>query len=357
MKKSLLILLTLGLAVAACQRAPEKPMNVSPDGHLLRAETPAQALDPAVLAAFEAAFTADSLDIHSIMVLQHGRVVAEKWWSEGAPDTPHVMHSVSKSFTATAVGFAVTEGLFSLEDKVVSFFPDKVPAEVSPNLAAMTVRNLLTMSTGQISQPSRSGEDWVADFLAAPVEDTPGANFRYNSMATFMLSAIVQKTSGQKLTDYLQTRLFGPLQIEGYRWDESPDGINAGGWGLYIKTEDMAKFGQLFLQNGVWNGEQLLPAGWVEEASSRKIASGPAGNETMQNPDSDWTQGYGYQMWRSRHGSYRADGANGQFILVIPHHDAVIVLTAKLGDMQAELNLVWDIILRPLHDASPAAQH
>lgn len=315
------------------------------------------------LVAFEADFTADSLDIHSIMVVQHGKVVAEKWYSEGAPDVPHVMHSVSKSFTATAVGFAVAEGLLALDDKVVSFFSDKLPAEPSPFLSEMTVRHLLMMSTGQPEEPSRGGsvwevyaQDWVADFLAAPISEAPGNLFRYNSMATFMLSAIVQKVSGQKVADYLKTRLFDPLAITGYKWDESPDGINTGGWGLYIKTEDMAKFGQLFLQNGIWNGAQLLPEGWVEQASTWKIASGPAGNETYENPESDWTQGYCYQMWRCRHNAYRADGAYGQFIIVIPDSDAVIVLTANVGEMQAEINLVWKHFLPLLaaRDQMPA---
>jgi CubicO group peptidase (beta-lactamase class C family) len=323
-------------------------MNTTPDGKLVRAEDPSADFDPAAIAAFEAGFTADSLDVHSIMVLHHGRVVAEKWWSEGAPDLPHIMNSVSKTWTATAVGFGIAEGLVSLDDKVTSFFPDKVPAEHSPLLDEMTVRHLLTMSTGQPEQPRRSGEDWIANFMAAPVEDAPGTVFRYNSMATFMLSAIMQKVSGQKLTEYLQTRLFGPLAITGYRWDESPDGINTGGWGLYVKTEDMAKLGQLFLQNGVWNGEQLLPEGWAEEASTWKISSAPSWNYAETDPNSDWTHGYCYQMWICRHGAYRADGANGQFIVVIPDKDAVVVLTAGLRDMQAELNLVWDHILPAL---------
>jgi CubicO group peptidase (beta-lactamase class C family) len=341
MKKLLICFCALVCAVVSCDRAPKKTMNTTPDGRLVRAEVPAADFDPAGLAAFEAAFKADSVDIHSIMVLHHGRVVAEKWWSEGAPDLPHIMNSVSKTWTATAVGFGIAEGLLSLDDKVVSFFPDKVPAEHSPLLDEMTVRHLLTMSTGQPEQSPRSGEDWIADFMAASVEDAPGTVFRYNSMATFMLSAIMQKVSGLKLTEYLQTRLFGPLAITGYRWDESPDGINTGGWGLYIKTEDMAKLGQLFLQNGVWNGEQLLPEGWAGEASTWKIANG-------DDPESDWAQGYCFQMWRCRHGAYRADGANGQFIVVMPEQDAVVAITAGLRDMQAELNLVWDHILPAL---------
>ncbi len=343
------VVASIALVAASCGRAPQKDLNTTPDGRLIRAEDPAAAFDPAALAAFEAAAAADSLDIHSIMVVHHGEVVAEKWFSSGAPDTPHIMNSTSKSFTATAVGFGVAEGLLSLDDKVVSFFPDKVPADHSPNLETMTVRHLLTMSTGQVREPSRRGQDdWIAAFMATPVDDTPGANFRYNSMATFMLSAIMQKVSGQKLTDYLQTRLFGPLGIEGYRWDENPDGIVTGGWGLYIKTEDMAKFGQLFLQNGVWNGRQLLPEGWVAEASARHIQSGPAGHETDQDPASDWSQGYGYQMWRCRHAAFRADGANGQFIIVMPEQDAVVALTAHIPDMQAEINLVWEYILPAL---------
>jgi CubicO group peptidase (beta-lactamase class C family) len=325
-------------------------MNTTPDGRLVRAENPAAEFDPAALAAFEAEAAADSLNNHSVMVLSHGRVVAEKWWGEGAPDTPHIMNSVSKSFTATAVGFAISEGLISLDDRVVSFFPDKVPSPASPNLVAMTVRNLLTMSTGQVREPSRRDQiDWIAAFMAAPVDDTPGATFRYNSMATFMLSAIVQKVSGQKLTDYLRSRLFGPLQIEGYRWDESPDGINAGGWGLYIKTEDMAKFGQLFLQDGMWNGERVLPEGWVAEASTSWIESGPAGHEQDRAPDDEWSQGYGYQMWRcTPPGVYRADGARGQFIIVIPDRQAVVAITASSPNMGRQLALVWKHILPAL---------
>ncbi len=349
MKKLFILSFAILFAMASCGPAPQKAANTTPDGRLVRAEAAANDFDPGAIAAFEAAFAADSLDIHSIMVLHHGRVVAERWWDEAGPGTPHIMNSVSKSFTATAVGFGIAEGLISLDDKVVSFFPDKVPADHSPNLDEMTVRHLLTMSTGQVNQPQRRGEeDWIAAFMAAPVEDAPGENFRYNSMATFMLSAIVQKVSGEKLTDYLESRLFGPLGIAGYRWYESPDGIACGGWGLYIKTEDMAKFGQLFLQDGVWNGERVLPEGWVAEASSWKIASGPAGNEKLEDPANNWTQGYCYQMWRCPHNAYRADGANGQYIVVIPDHDAVVTLTANARDMGAELDLVWKHILPAL---------
>ncbi len=348
MNKLFILCCAIAVAMAACCSGPQAQLDLDADGRLLRAEDAATLFDPAALDAFVDAAAGGNHDLRSIMVVQHGKVVAEEWFGPAAPDSLNIMYSVSKSFTATAVGFAIAEGLVSLDDRVVDLFPEKVPAEHSPNLDLMTVRNLLTMSTGQVKEPAR-GDDWIASFMASPVDDIPGANFRYNSMATFMLSAIVQKTSGQKLSDYLAPRLFEPLAIEGYRWDENPDGICVGGWGLWIKTEDMAKFGQLFLRKGVWNGGQLLPEGWVEEASTSKIASGPAGHEADRAPDNDWSQGYGYQMWRcSPTGVYRADGARGQYIIVIPDRDAVVAITSNTDDMPGEIALVWQHILPAL---------
>ncbi len=296
-------------------------------------------------------------DIHSVMVLQHGKVIAEKWMSEGAPDKPHIMNSVSKTFTATAIGFAVAEGRLKVTDKVLSFFPDKAPAQVSDNLKKLEIRHLLTMSSGHDTDPtslirSDKDTDWVTSFFASPLEHEPGSYFVYNSLGTYMLSAIVQKVTGQKVIDYLYPRLFRPLGIVGVSWDESPQGINCGGWGLYVKTEDMAKMGQFILQKGMWNGKQLLPASWIEEATTSQIASLPAGvkpeNVKMKKQNSDWLQGYGYQMWRCRHNGVRADGANGQFIILLPEKDAVIVTTAHVGDMQAEINLIWKHLLPAL---------
>lgn len=342
MKKILCFAVAIAL-LSACGGGEKVQLNTV-DGKMPRAEAGAEGFDAAGMQAFyESVDTTRGMNLDGIVVVHHGKVVAEKWWGESSATEQHVMNSVSKSFTATGVGFALSEGLFSLGDKVVSFFPDKAPTD-NPLMLEMTVRDLLTMSTGQEREPARQG-DWIANFMNAQVVNRPGTVFRYNSMATFMLSAIVQKTSGQKLIDYLQPRLCEPLEIDGMRWDENPDGINTGGWGLYVKTEDMAKFGQLFLQKGVWNGKQLLPVGWAEEASTYKISSAPSWDYTMTNPDSDWTHGYCYQMWRCRHNAYRADGAGGQFIIVIPDKDAVVAITASLQDMQGELNLVWDYIL------------
>lgn len=302
-------------------------------------------------------------ELHSIMVLQHGKVIGEKWLNGGNPDTPHVLNSVSKTFTSLAVGFAIAEGKLSLTDKVASFFPDEVPGNPNENVQALEVRHLLTMSSGHATDPTRrilrrenpgmegNEPNWAREFFAAPIEEQPGTRHVYNSLGTYMLSAIVQKVTGEKVIDYLYPRLFRPLGITGAMWDESPQNINAGGWGLYLKTEDLAKVGQFLLQKGEWHGKQLLPASWVEEASSSQIASYPSDtpkekySEMKQgDKNSDWLQGYGYQMWRCRHNAYRADGANGQFIIVIPDRDAVIAMTADIPDipdMQAELNLVW----------------
>jgi len=291
-------------------------------------------------------------ELHSFMVLRHGKVVAEGWWNPYRPDLKHTMYSCSKSFTATAIGFAVSEKRLTVNDKVTSFFPDDVPTNISPNLAALRVRDLLSMSVGQEPDPTpaiRQDSNWVGAFLAAPIVHPPGTKFLYNSLATYVLSAIVQKVTGQTTLDYLTPRLFEPLGIRGIDWENDPQGINVGGWGLRLKTEDMAKFGQLFLQKGRWNGRQILPEWWVEEASTLKIVQHPDLPQAKKD-SSDWEQGYAYQMWRSRHNSYRGDGAYGQFIMVFPELDAVVVGTAETHDMQGEFNLVWKYLLPALRN-------
>jgi CubicO group peptidase (beta-lactamase class C family) len=289
-----------------------------------------------------------SNEFHSIMFLRHGKVIAEGWWNPYKPELRHTLYSTSKSFTATAAGFAVSEKRLSVNDKVISFFPDALPDTVGPLLSGMKVKDLLSMSAGQDPDPTFktvvSDSNWVKSFLAVPVVHQPGTKFLYNTLATYMLSAIVQKVTGEKIIDFLKPRLFDPLAIEGMDWEVDPRGINTGGWGLRLKTEDMAKFGQLFLQKGKWNGKQLLPASWIEEATSLKIYQAPEATQSKKD-SSDWMQGYCYQMWRCRHNCYRADGAYGQYIIVLPDQDAVIAITAETADMQDELNLVWEHLL------------
>ncbi len=286
-------------------------------------------------------------EFHSIMILRHGKVVAEGWWNPYRAGLSHTLYSCSKSFTATAIGFSWSEHLLNLSDKVISFFPDQLPATVSPWLAGLTVKDVLMMSDGMEPDPTTvipAKANWIREFLATPIVHEPGTTFLYNSMGTYMLSAIVQKVTGKTVLDYLGPRLFDPLGINGIDWETDPHGINTGGWGLRLKTEDMAKFGELFLQKGQWKGKQILPSEWVEQASTLKIIQHPAYSQAKRD-SSDWEQGYCYQMWRCRHNAFRGDGAFGQYIIVMPDEDAVIAITSETGNMQDELNLVWKYLL------------
>ncbi|HYF37139.1 MAG TPA: serine hydrolase [Prosthecobacter sp.] len=294
-------------------------------------------------------------EMHSFMMLRHGQVIAESWAAPYAPELNHTMYSMSKSFTSTAVGFAVSEGKLSVEDKVISFFPDDLPAKISGNLAALRVKDLLTMSVGNEKEPTGAvvkEENWVRAFLAQPITHQPGTVLMYNSAATYMCSAIVQKVTGQKIIDYLTPRLFEPLGITGMTWEECPRGINTGGWGLSIRTEGLAKFGQLYLQKGQWQGKQILPAKWIEEATGKHIQQPQTFKAGRPAENNDWQQGYGYQFWRCQNGGFRGDGAFGQFTIVLPAQDAVIVMTEETKDMQGVLDLVWQHLLPACKETS-----
>jgi len=298
-----------------------------------------QGVSPSALLAFVEAADTEIDAMHSFMLVRHGHVVAEGWWTPYDARTPHVLYSLSKSFTSTAVGLAIAEGKLSLDDEVLKMFPEDAPADPSANLRAMRVRDLLRMSTGHQTEAALwSGDQWTKKFLAHPVPFKPGTHFLYNSPGTYMLSAMVQKVTGASVLDYLRPRLFDPLGFESPTWVASPEGISAGAWGLLARTEEIARFGQLYLQRGMWQGRQLVPAAWVEEATARQTSNG-------SSPSSDWDQGYGYQFWRSRHDSYRGDGAFGQYCLILPAQDAVVVITSGVRDMQRVMNLVWDKLL------------
>ncbi len=314
---------------------------------LPRSSPEAQGIASNAILSFLEAAAKNNHEFHSFMLVRHGYVVAEGWWQPYQADVGQLLYSLSKSFTSTAIGFAVTEGRLSVGDKVVSFFPKELPAKVSENLASMRVKDLLTMSVGHDHDTTWDllGEtDWMKKFLAVPTVHQPGSKFLYDSAATYMLSAILQKLTGKTVLEYLKPRLFKPLGIEGGEWETDPKGINLGGWGLRLKTEDLAKFGQLYLQKGNWRGKQILPESWVAEATSFKIDN--------HNPDwapnkerSDWSQGYCYQFWRCRHNAYRGDGAFGQYCLVMPEQDAVVIITSETKDLQGELDLVYEHLL------------
>jgi CubicO group peptidase (beta-lactamase class C family) len=303
-----------------------------------------------------------SVRMHSFMLLRHGKIVAEGAWNPYDCNNKHTLYSVTKSFTSTAVGMCIDEGGFKLTDKVISFFPGDLPDTISPYLAELDIRDLLTMTVGHNPEPNilKQG-NWIKAALAAPIANKPGTKYYYNNVGPFLLSAIVQKVTGQKLIDYLTPRLFDPLGIAAKDWEENPQGINPGGWGLRLSVESMAKLGQLYLQKGMWEGRQLISKEWVEEATKLQIDQPPqwvpAGSPKDTN---DGAQGYGYLFWRCRHNAYRADGAMGQFIIVMPDQDAVLAMTSGNTAMQDEINLVWDYLLPAMKEGrlpdNPAAQ-
>lgn len=295
--------------------------------------------------------------LHSLMVLRHGRVIAEGWWAPYTADRRQMMFSVSKSFTATAIGIAQDEGLLSVDDEVLSFFPSYATDAIRANVSGLKVRHLLAMATGHTVPTMQvmtalPTEDWVRLFLEIPLVYPPGTHFLYNSGASYVLAAIVTARTGQSLLHYLTPRLLEPLGIETPPWQSAPSGINLGSVGLRLRTEDLARLGQLYLQRGVWNGRRLLSEDWVEAASSVQVAN-------HGNPNIDSNQGYGYQFWRSRHNSYRADGAFGQFSLILPELDLVVAMTAGSTNTQGTLDAVWDLLLPAVHEAplpqNPAA--
>lgn len=304
--------------------------------------TPAdQGVDARGIQSFlDAVEQAPALQPHSLIVLRHGQVVASGSWAPYRTDRPYMLYSMSKSFTATALGFAVDEGLLRLDDRVAEFFP-----EISlddPGTRSMRVRDLAAMSTGHLSDRWRTAfeadpAEPVRGFLRLPPDRDPGTVFAYNQPATYTLAAILQRITGITLVDYLRPRLFDPLGIDDATWQEYPPGRNVGFVGLFVPPEAIARFGQLYLGRGMWDGRQILPEYWVSEATRPQVG-------TAGEPHPDWQQGYGFQFWMSRHG-YRGDGAYGQFCLVLPDQNAVVAYTGATLEMQSVLDLAWQHLL------------
>ncbi|MET9731953.1 serine hydrolase domain-containing protein [Streptomyces sp. NPDC006458] len=299
-----------------------------------------------VLALLDALDAAPDIEPHSLMILRHGRVVAAGWWAPYTPERPHLLYSLSKSFTSTAAAFAVAEGLIGLDDPVISHFPEFEAEITDPRSRAMLVRHAATMSSGHLAEmvDAAYGTDPaepVRGFLLHPPERDPGTVFAYNQPATYSLAAILQKVTGQPLSVYLRPRLLDPLGIGEAAWLRDGTGRELGFSGLHLTTDAVARFGELYLRDGVWRGRRLLPEGWVAEATRAHV---PTDGGMGFSDVPDWDQGYGIQFWRSRHG-FRGDGAYGQFCLVLPEQDAVVVTTAATEQMQTVLNLVWQHLL------------
>ena len=291
--------------------------------------------------------------LHGFVIVRYGKVIAEGSWKPfDTLNETHMLYSHSKSFTSSAIGFLADEGKVDLDERLVDIFSNEVPAKVSENLKQLRVRDLLTMNVGKKDHLLRDGGDWVKEFLSKDFVRKPGSGFKYDSDATYMLAAIVEKKSGEKMMDYLKRKMFDKIGITKAWTTYSPQDIPCGGWGMNMTTRELARFGQLYLNRGKWENEYVLSPFWVDLATARHTWSGwqNIGVKSL-GEGSDWEQGYGFQFWRCRHGAYRADGANGQYTVVMPKEDMVVSVHAGLGDMQKELDLIWDNLLPAAKDA------
>jgi CubicO group peptidase (beta-lactamase class C family) len=275
------------------------------------------------------------------MVLRHGTVAAEGWWAPYAADRPHLLYSLSKSFTAAAVGLAVDEGLLGLDDTVLEHFPEFADEVTAARTRRMRVRHLLAMASGHRTETldrarAADPEDLVHGFLLLPPDEEPGTVFAYNQPCTYTLGEIVRRVSGGTLLGYLRPRLSAPLGID-FAWRRDDEGHELGFSGGYTTTAAVAALGQLYLDRGVRDGVRVLSDDWVDQATSRQV-------DNPDEEDPDWRRGYGFQFWMARHG-FRGDGAYGQFCIVLPEQDVVVAMTGQSGDMQAVLDAVWQHLL------------
>jgi CubicO group peptidase (beta-lactamase class C family) len=297
---------------------------------------------------------ARSVECHSIMVVHRGQVVVEGWWAPYSAERPHLLYSLTKSFTSVAVGLAISDGLLSLDDRVVDVLPDHVPDDVSEQGRRITVHHLLSMTAGH--DPDSLEEAWqlepydlVKGFLRVPFAAPEGTRHSYDNSTTYLLARMVERVTGRDLPAFLDERLFHPMGIEGAEWDRVASGAAFGFHGLHLTTEAIAAFGEVLLRQGVWNGQQLVPGGWIDLATRPHIETLPLPN-WLPNPD--FICGYGYQFWLSRHG-YHGHGSFGQACVVVPSHDLVIAVTGAVGPTEVLPGLFWDHLLPNLDAPTP----
>jgi len=287
---------------------------------------------------------------HGLMIMRGGKVCAEGWWSPYAPGIRHGLQSHTKTYAATAVGIAYTEGIVKLDERLIDIFPEYAPAEPSENLKKLTVHNVLSMGCGMDTM-ARPCVDWIKEFLATPVVHEPGTTYMYNSTGSTLLGAIVRKKTGLGLHDYLKPRLFDKIGIDAsnLRWYCMPDGMEIGGGGLLATTEDNLRLMKLYADGGVWEGERILAEDYVKLATTLQNES--ASEEKVNPPAKDNFVGYGYQIWMCRpEGVYRADGAMGQFTIVVPDRDMLIAITENAAGAtggvapQQTLDYMWEFL-------------
>lgn len=284
-------------------------------------------------------------DIHGIMVLRNGRVIGEKYNEPFAAEYCHTLYSCSKTFTAIAVGLAIEDSLLQLDDHLVDFFPNVLPEQVSDSLASITIHDLLTMQSGlPVDTRMRTLEtEWIRIYLAQPMAEQPGTRFAYDSIVTYLLSAIVQTVEGQKIMDLLRKRIFNPLGITQVYWEESPEGVSCGGWGLYMQLESMAKFGQLLLQRGQWDGQQLISGEWIDLMCQQHVQHANGSR-------------YGYHIWLTNYPNMPlCNGAYGQYIFILPEQQMVVAMTQCMrGSNALEQNRVWNLGLMAVPSPLPS---
>lgn len=297
-----------------------------------------------------------NLNVHSVMITRSNKVIAEGWWNPYKPEYNHILYSVSKSFVGTAVGFAVTEGRISVEDKILSILDGILPSTPCENMQKLTVRDVLMMSTGQKDERNifHEGESWMYSLLSAYIDETPGKTFRYISSSTYLLSAVIWKVTGQTVFEYLKERLFEPMGFsDTIWWEVSPEGLNTGFNGFNATAEDVTKLALLYLNKGKWNGRQLLSEEWVREAGSIQIDN----SDNWKNQElgyrqgfgeftDDWKSGYGYLFWQCQVAeAYRGDGIFGQMCIVMPRQNMTVAVAAGCDEPGRILEVLWKYLL------------
>lgn len=286
-------------------------------------------------------------EMHGLMIMRHGKMITQGWWAPFGPNIRHGLQSHTKTYAATAVGIAYTEGLLKLDERLIDIFPDESPAEPSENLKLLTVRDVLCMGCGMDTMPFNS-VDWIKEFMHTPVNHKPGTTYMYNSTGSTMLGAIVRKKTGLGLHEYLTPRLFNKIGIDpdNLRWMCMADGMEIGGGGLFATTEDNFRLMKLYADGGVWEGERILAEDYVKLATTNQNDSA---TESINNPEaSDNFLGYGFQIWMCKpENAYRADGAMGQFTIVLPDQDMIISITETAVGAhwaQSTLDITWKFV-------------
>ena len=316
---------TGGTRVDYFPQKPDFPFDAVYEQAFVRATPESQGISSDLFAALLRELDASKdTEMHHFMALRHGKVICECNFAPYPKGMWHITHSMCKSITGMAIGMLIEEEKLKLDENIYDIFPDHINAFSKIFRPVITVENLLTMTSSVTFNESGivSGNDWLGSFLNASVNGKPGTEFQYNSLNTYVLSAIVTKRTGETLTEYLTPRLFGPLGITKYYWETCPKGITKGGWGLFLCAEDMAKLGQLYLQRGKWNGQQLVSEYWIEISTARHLKT--------QND----TYGYGYQLWmEQRPGSFEYNGMLGQNVIIYPDMDMVLVTNAGNKEM------------------------